>query len=156
MKFDWNEDAIERLKTLAADPKGYTSAQIGEMMGGLTKNQIIGKLQRINGAPSKRSDERNGSISSGLARAPAGSQPKSALSEFGPYASWRQKHEAANRLLPTSRPVTLAKRERNQCCWPLGNPRDKAFRFCGASIEVPATYCDDHRAMAYRKVGEAA
>jgi hypothetical protein len=34
------------------------------------------------------------------------------------------------------------------CHWPLGDPRDRDFRFCGApAIEPP--YCAHHRALAY-------
>jgi hypothetical protein len=34
------------------------------------------------------------------------------------------------------------------CCWPLGDPRDRDFHFCGAPV-VTAPYCQHHRALAY-------
>lgn len=39
---------------------------------------------------------------------------------------------------------------RHCCMWPCGDPGTPGFRFCGAPIAEPgASYCDDHRALAY-------
>jgi GcrA cell cycle regulator len=34
------------------------------------------------------------------------------------------------------------------CRWPLGDPRDRDFRFCGDPVVEPP-YCEHHRALAY-------
>lgn len=35
------------------------------------------------------------------------------------------------------------------CRWPIGDPRDGAFRFCGQKSRIKSPYCDDHFKLAY-------
>ncbi len=35
------------------------------------------------------------------------------------------------------------------CMWPLGEPGNKSFRFCGAEVLPKKPYCADHAAVAY-------
>jgi GcrA cell cycle regulator len=38
------------------------------------------------------------------------------------------------------------------CRWPQGDPRDPAFRYCGAPLAVVgASYCADHMRAAYQR-----
>ena len=38
------------------------------------------------------------------------------------------------------------------CCWPIGEPGTKAFRFCDDRSEPGKPYCDEHARLAYVKV----
>ncbi|HVB66358.1 MAG TPA: GcrA family cell cycle regulator [Acetobacteraceae bacterium] len=38
------------------------------------------------------------------------------------------------------------------CCWPLGEPGTKSFRFCDAASVPGKPYCDEHAQLAYVKV----
>ncbi len=38
------------------------------------------------------------------------------------------------------------------CCWPIGEPGTKTFRFCDDRSEPGKPYCDDHAKLAYVKV----
>lgn len=38
-----------------------------------------------------------------------------------------------------------------KCCWPLGVPKTKSFRFCGAKPEPGKPYCAEHCQLAYIK-----
>jgi len=38
------------------------------------------------------------------------------------------------------------------CCWPLGDPGTKQFRFCGADPVANKPYCSEHAALAYVKL----
>jgi GcrA cell cycle regulator len=40
------------------------------------------------------------------------------------------------------------------CCWPLGEPGTRGFRFCDAASEPGKPYCSDHVKLAYVKVRE--
>ncbi|MGH7044141.1 MAG: GcrA family cell cycle regulator [Acetobacteraceae bacterium] len=40
------------------------------------------------------------------------------------------------------------------CCWPLGEPGTKSFRFCDAASVPGKPYCDEHAQIAYVKVRE--
>lgn len=50
-------------------------------------------------------------------------------------------------------PVTLLEREDHQCGWPLGDPRDADFRYCGNKKRVGHTnYCEGHATVSTRPV----
>ena len=50
--------------------------------------------------------------------------------------------------LPVSRPCcTLMELTSTSCRWPIGDPRDAEFRFCGARKEIEDSYCATHHAM---------
>jgi GcrA cell cycle regulator len=38
------------------------------------------------------------------------------------------------------------------CCWPLGEPGTKEFRFCGGESILGKPYCAEHAAIAYVRV----
>ena len=42
----WNEEKVEKLKKLWG--KGSTASQIAEIIGGITRNAVIGKAHRLN------------------------------------------------------------------------------------------------------------
>jgi GcrA cell cycle regulator len=39
-----------------------------------------------------------------------------------------------------------------ECCWPIGEPRTKAFRFCGDAPIRVKPYCPEHAGVAYVRV----
>jgi GcrA cell cycle regulator len=56
---------------------------------------------------------------------------------------------------PPPRPVVVAPRPYGRivtCCWPLGEPGTREFRFCDVPSEPGRPYCEDHVKVAYVKV----
>jgi GcrA cell cycle regulator len=49
---------------------------------------------------------------------------------------------------PHSGPITVEHLKEHHCRWPVGNPYEPDFHFCGAAKE-DGPYCDEHRALAY-------
>ncbi len=41
--------------------------------------------------------------------------------------------------------------DNHTCRWPLGDPKDDNFHFCGRKVKVGQTYCEEHAALAYVK-----
>ena len=37
------------------------------------------------------------------------------------------------------------------CVWPIGDPGENGFRFCGANVPARQTYCDEHSGRAYMR-----
>jgi GcrA cell cycle regulator len=35
------------------------------------------------------------------------------------------------------------------CCWPIGEPGTREFRFCGSEADPGRPYCAEHSAIAY-------
>lgn len=44
------------------------------------------------------------------------------------------------------------KQSRAQCQWPVGDPRQQGFHFCGAVAQEGCSYCGEHMRMAYQPV----
>ena len=53
-------------------------------------------------------------------------------------------------LAPDHCGIPLLKLSATTCRWPLGNPGEAGFSFCGASCDVERPYCDFHSALAFR------
>jgi GcrA cell cycle regulator len=45
---------------------------------------------------------------------------------------------------------TLAALEQNDCRWPIGDPKEADFHFCGAAKLGGRPYCDLHWRMAFQ------
>ena len=41
--------------------------------------------------------------------------------------------------------------DNHTCRWPIGDPKDENFHFCGKKIKMGQTYCEEHAAIAYVK-----
>ena len=44
---------------------------------------------------------------------------------------------------------TMANIEANECRWPIGDPRDENFHFCGAQQSAGRAYCIAHWEMSF-------
>ena len=42
--------------------------------------------------------------------------------------------------------ITLTER---MCRWPIGDPKNSDFHFCGQAIEISRTYCQEHLSKAF-------
>ena len=47
--------------------------------------------------------------------------------------------------------VKLVELDSHTCRWPIGDPRDDDFCFCGKKVHSGQTYCDEHAQIAYVK-----
>lgn len=66
----------------------------------------------------------------------------------------------AHRLGVDSRPSPIKRRKPGatileltdrMCKWPIGDPRDNEFRFCGKQSVTGLPYCNDHCSKAYQQ-----
>lgn len=69
----------------------------------------------------------------------------------------------AHRLGLSSRPSPIKRindpivgAPERMCQWPIVNPRDPGFHFCGKPAAADRPYCDHHCAMAYRRKSDNA
>ena len=47
--------------------------------------------------------------------------------------------------------LSLVELDNHTCRWPIGDPKDENFHFCGKKIRLGQTYCEEHSAIAYVK-----
>lgn len=148
-RMEWTAKAIDQLRALWAE--GHSTAEIGRRMG-VTKNAIVGKAHRLDlsGRPSPiRRPETAG--------APAAPRRKPVRVEAPAIPAVVQ---APPPPPPQAAPAPVAvatvrhfpRASMRSCCWPIGEPGTRDFRFCGAEAASGKPYCTDHAAVAYVRV----
>ena len=141
----WNEEKISKLKELWG--KGSTASQIAEIIGGISRNAVIGKAHRLNlsskiktkNATSSQSFDRNLEEQNSKQRQVRKSRFKSLLIE--------KDFEPEN-------PKKLEELDEDSCKWPFGHPEEKSFYFCGRSSLKDFSYCKLHLLYAYQPKGK--
>lgn len=161
MPSDWTEERTELLRELWAD--GLSCSIIAIRLGGVTRNAVIGKVHRLGlgGRPARVSAIRR------RARLNDGLTPFNALR--GPRKKRADGCTAARKLNnppkplplppepippPTCEPITFDELRANTCRWPIGDPRESSFRFCGSTDALPGPYCPYHLRLAYVPAAE--
>jgi large conductance mechanosensitive channel protein len=64
--------------------------------------------------------------------------------------------EPAPKVVVEETNIPLVKLDNHTCRWPLGDPKDDDFCFCGKRIKTGQTYCEEHAAVAYVRNGKKA
>jgi GcrA cell cycle regulator len=150
---DWTTEAIDRLRGLWGE--GHSTAEIGRRMG-ISKNAVVGKAHRL-ALPARPSPIRR-EASAPPRPAPARRQtlPPLRVALREPVQILRRPEPpvaapVAPALVAPAR-QTVFRTVAKSCCWPIGEPGTKAFRFCSAEAMVGKPYCGEHAALAYVKV----
>lgn len=132
----WTDERVALLKKLWGE--GKTAAEIAKSLGGgFTRNAVIGKAHRLK-----------------------------LSSRLSPITPPPRKLEAANTTVRTSAPrakaapiqaaaivtkgIKLIDLKERMCRWPLGDPKDPEFNFCGCNSVAGLPYCADHARMAFQ------
>jgi GcrA cell cycle regulator len=149
---EWNEDAISKLRALWAE--GLSTAEIGRRMG-VSKNAVVGKAHRLN-LPSRPSPIRRDGERTPRRRLPRRVQGSTlpALSAAMSPMPVEPPRPVAERQPPALRAVCLPRpgARVTPCCWPIGEPGTRSFRFCDVDAIAGKPYCDDHASLAYVRV----
>ena len=153
----WTDERVELLKKLWAD--GLSASQIAGELGGVTRNAVIGKVHRLG-------------LSGRAKTSSTTARPKRQQrgTNFGarPARSAQRKNGAGFPLPATgerpvvSQPVAveapdplkleLVELTEQTCKWPIGDPAQEDFHFCGHKAKDSSPYCAYHSRLAYQPV----
>ncbi len=126
----WDDKKLVKLKTLWE--KGIPITQIGIQLG-VSRNSIAGKAHRL-GLPKRSSPISNNETNS---------------LEIDKITSITNLDNIPLKLL-----LRKVEWTRTKCCWPLGDPKLKGFKFCGEDIVIGRPYCNKHSHIAYTNARE--
>ena len=141
----WTEEKVAKLKELWG--KGNTASQIAEIIGGISRNAVIGKAHRLNlSAKIKtRAAIPNQKIENSLDEKATNSK-RVRRSKF--------KSLIIEKDFEPENPKQLEELDENSCKWPIGHPDEKSFYFCGRSSLKDFSYCKLHLLYAYQPKGK--
>ena len=153
---EWTESRITTLTTLWQ--AGQSASQVARQLGGVSRSAVIGKVHRL---------RLSGRALPARPRAEA--QPRASRSTRGASSPAK---ERANRLSTVERSshvvhlkgyypavrapltelaatATIMTLGPSACRWPIGDPRDDDFGYCGRPRPAMTTYCDCHARAAF-------
>tara|TARA_B100000902_G_scaffold382332_1_gene419855 strand:+ start:170 stop:664 length:495 start_codon:yes stop_codon:yes gene_type:complete len=141
----WNEEKVNKLKELWG--KGNTASQIAEIIGGLSRNAVIGKAHRLNlsGKIKTRASTSNKNFEISL-------EEKNKKIKKGRKSKF--KSLIIEKDFEPENPKQLEELDENSCKWPIGHPDEKSFYFCGRSSLKDFSYCKLHLLYAYQPKGK--
>ena len=141
----WNEDKVNKLKELWG--KGNTASQIAEIIGGLSRNAIIGKAHRLN--LSAKIKTRTATSNQNFESSIVNKDIKSKQGRKNKFKSL-----IIEKDFEPERPKQLEELDENSCKWPKNHPDEKDFYFCGRSSLKDFSYCKLHLLYAYQPKGK--
>ena len=141
----WNEEKVDKLKKLWG--KGNTASQIAEIIGGLSRNAIIGKAHRLN--LSSKFKTRNSTSGHSYQNTTEKNDPKQKKEKNSKFKSL-----IIEKNFEPENPKKLEELDESSCKWPIGHPEEEAFYFCGRSSLKDFSYCKLHLLYAYQPKGK--
>ena len=114
----WTDEKVDKLKELWG--KGNTASQIAEIIGGVSRNAVIGKAHRLNLSAKIKTRSANAHQSSKI------------YQEKNKFKSGRGKRSKFKSLIiekdfEPENPKQLEELDDNSCKWPIGHPDEKTF-----------------------------
>jgi GcrA cell cycle regulator len=141
MAMMWSQEEDELLTRMIED--GYAFSAIAPKVG-KSRNACIGRAARLGLQQPEKAHGRT------VTRSRASPAPQRKTSPVACKRSWQP---IARRPEPDltirSNPVTLIELKDRHCRWPIGDPREPDFCFCGDAAGIGEAYCAGHMAMAY-------
>ena len=141
----WNEEKVNKLKELWG--KGNTASQIAEIIGGISRNAVIGKAHRLN--LSAKIKTRTATSNQNFENSLDEKNTKSKRVRRSKFKSL-----IIEKDFEPENPKQLEELDENSCKWPIGHPDENSFYFCGRSSLKDFSYCKLHLLYAYQPKGK--
>ena len=134
----WTDEKVAKLKDLWG--KGSTASQIAEILGGVSRNAVIGKAHRLNlsGKIIAKKNSSNQKIN------------KSNNLNSKKVTRGRFKSIIIDKDFEPENPKQLEELDEKSCKWPIGHPNEKNFYFCGRTSLKDFSYCKLHILYAFQ------
>ena len=137
----WTDEKVSKLKELWG--KGKTANQIAEIIGGISRNAVIGKAHRLN--LSAKIKTRTATSNQNFENSQDNRNIKSNKGRRNRFKSL-----IIEKDFEPENPKQLEELDENSCKWPIGHPNEKSFYFCGRTSLKDFSYCKLHLLYAYQ------
>ena len=137
----WTEEKVSKLKELWG--KGNTASQIAEIIGGISRNAVIGKAHRLN--LSAKIKTRTATSNKNFENSLEENNSKSKRGRKSKFKSL-----IIEKDFEPENPKQLEELTDNDCKYPIGHPNEKGFYFCGRTSLKDFSYCKLHLLFSYQ------
>ena len=141
----WTDEKVAKLKELWG--KGNTASQIAEIIGGISRNAVIGKAHRLN--LSAKIKTRTATSTQNFENSIGEKNIKDKKIRKSKFKSL-----IIEKDFEPENPKQLEELDEKSCKWPIGHPDEKNFYFCGRSSLKDFSYCKLHLLYAYQPKGK--
>jgi GcrA cell cycle regulator len=146
----WTDDRVETLKKLWAE--GLSASQIAAELGGITRNAVIGKVHRLGlsgRAKSTPASPRPRKPRPQILRVTRSIRGNTALAQVYEYDA-DPEPDVVDNVIPIGQRRTILELTEETCRWPIGDPGNSDFFFCGGQAIASLPYCAYHSRIAYQ------
>ena len=137
----WTLERENKLKVLWKE--GHTASKIATLIGGTTRNAVIGKANRLN-LEARTISKKN----STPPKAKLENDVKIKQEKLSGKA--RFKSLLLDKNFEPENPIKLTELTDDTCRWPIGHPYEKDFYFCGRKPLEKFPYCNLHVLYAFQ------
>ena len=141
----WTEEKVAKLKELWG--KGKTANQIAQIIGGISRNAVIGKAHRLN---------LSAKIKTRFVTSNKSFDESSGNKDFDTNKGRKNRFKSLiiDKNFEPENPKQLEELDEGSCKWPIGHPNEKSFYFCGRTSLKDFSYCKLHLLYAYQPKGK--
>ena len=138
----WTDEKVTKLKELWG--KGNTASQIAEIIGGISRNAVIGKAHRLNLSIKikTRSGPSNYQIKDH-------NSPKKIINKRAKFRSL-----VLDKNFEEAKNLSLEELNENTCKYMEGHPNEKSSSFCGRKTVEKFSYCPLHLIVVFQPKGK--
>ena len=139
----WTEEKVNKLKELWG--KGKTASQIAEILGGLSRNAVIGKAHRLN---------LSAKIKHRTSRINQKNYINKSEKNIGRGRKSKFRSLIIDKNFEPAKNLTLEELTDETCKYMEGHPDEKSSSFCGRKTIEKFSYCPLHLMMVFQPKGK--
>ena len=140
----WTDEKVNKLRDLWG--KGQTASQIAEIIGGISRNAVIGKAHRLNLSAKIKTRSTNTQNKEYFKSTNQENQRRGRRSKF--------KSLILNKDFEPAKNLQLEELTENTCKYMEGHPDEKESSFCGRKNVEKFSYCPLHLMIVFQPKGK--
>ena len=139
----WSVEHTEQLRALWG--RSLSAAEIGAIIG-CSRHAVIGRAHRIGLPPIERKPPERPAVRRGRDKQFPWIRKRRLSAATAEAAKLK---DIPLTVIGEPRMLSIVELNAFTCRWPIGDPRERSFGYCGHPTKAGSAYCEGHHAIAY-------